>query len=55
MEGLNKGFTSELQTYVSGIKGVHVSKGISDCQIQTYNKTWQSIVLCFSSAQSEEF
>ena len=44
MEGLNKVFTSELQTYVSELKEVMFQKGYSDCQVQTYNKTWQSIL-----------
>ena len=34
MEGLNKVFTSELQTYVSELKEVMFQKGYSDCQVQ---------------------
>ena len=55
MEGLNKVFTSELQTYVSELKEVMFQKGYSDCQVQTYNKTWQSILSYASVQPNQEF
>ena len=55
MEGINKVFTSELQTYVSELKEVMHQKGYSDCQVQTYDKTWQSILSYASIQPNREF
>ena len=55
MEGINKVFTSELQTYVSELKEVMHQKGYSDCQVQTYDKTWQSILSYASIQSNREF
>ncbi len=55
MEGKNKVFTSELQTYVSTLKEVMRQKGYSDCQIKTYNKTWQKMLSYAIEKPNQEF
>ncbi len=55
MEWSENVFTSELSTYISKLKEVMHQKGYSDYQIQTYNKTWHTLVSYSTNQPDQKF
>lgn len=55
MEGTNKVFTLELQTYISELKEVMRQKGYSDYQIYTYDKVWRNMLSYAMIRPNQEF